>query len=76
MISDNLLWDPEPSDNLVEHEMRGYLTIGFNYGHSLCPFHEIIDIHYNVMIPPSQIWVAIHKFKPPLGEGTDGDNRM
>ena len=76
MVSDKLFQNTKPGDNLIEHEMRGYLTVGFNCEHSLCPFREIIDNHYNVMIPPSRIWVAMHKIQPPLGEGTGGDNRM
>ena len=52
MVSDNLFRNAEPSNNLVENEMHGYLTIGFNRGHSFCPFCEIINGHYNVMMPP------------------------
>ena len=76
MFSDKLFQNAKPGDNLVENEMRGYLTVGFNYGHNLYPFREVIDSHNNVMMPPSWSWVAIHKSKPPLGEGTNGDNRM
>ena len=76
MVSDMLFRNAELSNNLVENEMHEFLTIGFNHGHSLCPSHEIINSHYNVMIPPSRSWVAIHKIKPPLHEGTRGDNRM
>ena len=53
MVSDKLFWNAEPSNNLVENEMCGCLTIRFIRGHSLYPFHEIIDNHYNVMMPPS-----------------------
>ena len=76
MVSDNLFWNVEPSNNLAENKMHSCLTIGFKYGHSLCPFREIIDSHYNVMMPPQKSWVSIHKVKPPLGEGTDSENRM
>ena len=76
MVSDKLSQNAKPGDNMVKYEMHGYLPTGFNHGHSLSPFCEIIDNHYNVMMPPSRGWVAIHKIKPPLGEGTDGDNRM
>ena len=43
---------------------------------SLSPFHEVINSHYNMMVPPSRRWVAIHKIEPPLSEGTGGDNGM
>ena len=76
MVSDKLFRNTKLGDNLVEHEMRDYLTVGFNHGHSLSPFSEIIDNHYNVMMPPSQSWVAIHEVKPPFGEGIGDDNWM
>ena len=76
MVSDKLLRNAELSNNLVKHEMCGCLIVGFNHGHSLIPFHEVINNHYNMMMPPSRSWVAIHKVNPPLGEGTGGDNRM
>ena len=76
MVNDKLFWNAKSGDNLVEHEMRGYLTVEFKRGHILYPFREIIDSHYNVMIPPSRSWVAIPKFKPPLGEETDSDKRV
>ena len=76
MVSDKLSRNAKLGDNLVENKMHDYLIIKFNCGHSLFPFHEIIDIHNNVMIPPNRSWVVIHKVKPPLGEGTDDDNRM
>ena len=76
MVSDKLFRNAELSNNLVKNEMHSCLTIGFNREHSLYRFHEIIDNHYNVMMPPSRGWVAIHEVKPPLGEGTGGDNRI
>ena len=52
MVSEKLFWNAELSNNLVENEMRGYLTVRFN--HSLCSFREIIDNQYNVMMLSSQ----------------------
>ena len=52
MVSDKLLWDTEPSDNMIEYKMSTHLTIGFNSRHSLYPFSEIIYNHYDVMVPP------------------------
>ena len=76
MVSDKLFWNAEPGDNLVENEMRGYLTVKFKCGHSLYPSREVINNHNNMMMPPSRSWVAIHEIKPPLSEGTGGDNWM
>ena len=45
--------ESEPRNNLVEYEVRGYLTIRFNCRHSLSPFREVINIHYDMMMPPS-----------------------
>ena len=53
MVSDKLFRNVEPGDNLVENEMRGCLIVGFNCGHSLCPFCEVIDSHNNMMMTPS-----------------------
>ena len=52
MVSDKLFQNTEPSNDLVEYKMCGCLTIRFNCGHILCPFHEIINNHNNVMVPP------------------------
>ena len=76
MVSEKILRDTELDDNLIEYEMHGCLTISFNSGHSLYPFREIVNSHYNMMVPPSRSWVAIHKIDPPLSEGTGGDNGM
>ena len=76
MVSDKLFRNAKLSNNLVEYEMCGCLTVVFNRGHSLSPFCEIIKNHHDVMMPPSQSWVAIHEVKTPFGEGTDGDNWM
>ena len=53
MVSDKVFWNPETSNNLVEYEVCGCLTIGFNYRHSLSPFREVVDSHYDMMMPPS-----------------------
>ena len=74
MVGDKLSRDTKSSDNLIENEMLGCLNVDFDHGHNLCPFHEVINNHYNMMIPPSRSWVEIHEVKPPLGEGTGGDN--
>ena len=75
MVSDNLSLNAKPCNNLVKYEMCGFLTIGFNYGHILYPFCEVIDNHNNMVVPPNRGWVAIHKINPPLNEWTDSDKR-
>ena len=53
MVSDKLFQNPKPSNNLVEYEVRGCLTLEFYYRHSLSPFREVINSHYDMMMPLS-----------------------
>ena len=69
MVSENLLWDPEPGDNLIECEVSGHLTIGFDRGHCLFPFRELIHGHYNVMAPPSEVGLQSIKYTSHLVKG-------
>ena len=52
MVNDNILLDTKLGDNLIENEMCGCLIVDFDSGHSLFPFREVINNHYNMMIPP------------------------
>ena len=52
MVSDKLLQNTKPSDDMVEYEMCSGLTVEFNHGHSLSPFCKIVNSHYNMMMPP------------------------
>jgi hypothetical protein len=74
MVSENLTWDTKPSDNLIEYEEGCSLPIEFNYRHGLVPLSKVVDDHDNVLIPPSQSWDTIDEVRPPLGEGTDGND--
>ena len=78
VVSDKLFRNAKLGDNMVEHEMNGCLTIIFNCGHSLCPFREIIDSHYNVMMPPAEARLQSIKSSPHFVKGlavTIGCNR-
>jgi hypothetical protein len=74
MFSDNITRDTESGDNLIEYEEGGSPTIRFNCSHGLDPISKVFYGQDNLLIPPNQIWVAIHKFHPPLGEGTDSND--
>jgi hypothetical protein len=76
MINDNITRDSGPGYNFIEHEKCNSITIVFNCRHGLDPLSKVVYDHDNVLIPPSQSWVAIHKIHPPLGEGTDGDDQV
>ena len=52
MVSDKLFQNIEPSNNLVEYEVCGCLTVRFNYRHSLSPFRELVNTHYDMIMPP------------------------
>ena len=69
MVSDKILRNTEPSNELVEYEMCGYLTVGFNCGNSLSPFREIVNNHYNMMIPPTEAGLQSMKSIPHLVKG-------
>jgi hypothetical protein len=76
MINDNITWDSKPGYNLIEYEEGSSLTIRLNCRHGLNPLSKVMYDHDNVLMPPNQIWVAIHKIHPPLGEGTDSNEWM
>ena len=69
MVSEKLFQNPKSSNNLVEYEVHGCLTVGFNCRHSLSPFHEIINSHYNVMVPLAEAGLQSIKLSPHLVKG-------
>jgi hypothetical protein len=69
MISDNLTRDTERGDNLVEHEEGCSLPIKFYGRHGLDPLSKVVNGHDNVLMPPSQSWVAIDEIYPHLVKG-------
>jgi hypothetical protein len=74
MVSDNLTWDTEPGDNLIEYEEGCCLPIRFNCSHGLGPLIKVVDDHDNVLMPPRLSWVAINEVHPSLSEGTIDNN--
>ena len=74
MMGDNITWDTEPSDNLIEYEEGRSLPIIFNCRHGLDPLIKVVYDHNNVLMLTNQSWVAIHKFHSPLGEGTNSND--
>ena len=53
MVSEKLLRNTKLSNNLVEYKVRGCLTIEFNCRHGLSPFREVVNSHYDMMMPLS-----------------------
>jgi hypothetical protein len=74
MVSDNINRDTELSDNLIEYEKIYSLPIRFHSRHGFDPLGEVVNIHDNVLMPPSRIWVAINEIYSSLSEGTDGND--
>ena len=69
MVSYKLFRNPEPSNNMVEYKVCGCLTIRFNYRHSLSPFHEVINSHYNIWCPPAEARLQSIELSPHLVKG-------
>ena len=69
MVNDKLSRDTKPSNDLIENEMHGCLTIGFDSGHSLYPFCEIINSHYDMMMLPAESGFQSLKSTPHLVGG-------
>ena len=69
MVSDKLFQNFESSNNLVEYEVCSYLTIGFNCRHSLSPFFEVVNNHYDMMMLPAKAGLQSMKSSPHLVKG-------
>jgi hypothetical protein len=69
MVSDNITWDTEPGDNLIEYEESCSIPIGFNYRHGLDPLIKIVDSHDNVLMPPDEVGLQSTKSTPHLVKG-------
>ena len=70
MVSDKFFQNPEQGNNLVEYEVRGCLTVGFNCRHSLSPFREVINSHYDMMMHPAEARLQSIKSSPHLVKGS------
>jgi hypothetical protein len=69
MVSDNITWDTEPGDNLIEYEEVFNLPIGFNCSHGLGPLSKVVDNHDNVLIPLDEVGLQLMKSTPHLVKG-------
>ena len=54
MVSENLLWNTEASNDMVENEENYSFLISVKGGHCLYPFNKIIDIDNDIFVPPSR----------------------
>ena len=70
MVNDKLFQNTKLSNNLVEYGVCVYLTVGFNYRHSLSPFREVVNSHYDMMMPPAEARLQSMKSIPHLVKGS------
>ena len=75
MVSDNLLYNTEVSNDLVKHEVSSRFTFCFEGGNLLFPLGEVINSDNNIFVTPNQYWIACHIFHPPLGEETHRNDK-
>ena len=51
MISNNITWDSETGNNLIEYEEGDSPPVGFKYRHGINPLSKLVDNHDNVSMP-------------------------
>jgi hypothetical protein len=69
MISDNLIRDTEPGDNLIEYEEGNNLPIGFYSRHGFIPLSKLVDYHNNMLMPLAEVGLQSMKSTPHLVKG-------
>ena len=73
IVSENILGNTEPHDDLIKHEIYHRLTIGFKGRHYLFPLRKVVT-NENDIIVTSRHWVPCHEINTPLGEGPYHDD--
>jgi hypothetical protein len=61
VISNNSLWDPESSNNMIKYEKDCSFPSIVECRHRLDPFCEIIHDYDNVSMPPGRVRVTCHE---------------
>jgi hypothetical protein len=76
VISNNSLWDPKSSNNMIKYE-KGYNFLDtVESRNHLGPFAEIIHGYNNVCMPPVKVRVRIHEINAPFRERSNGKYRV
>ena len=76
MIGNNGLRDTKARNDVIEYELRGYLTIDSKCRHLFGPFGEVVNGYDNISMLPDQVRVTCHKIDAPLRKGTNGNDRV
>ena len=53
-VSENILWNSEVNDDLVEHEKSYKFDVSSEGRHFLCPLSEVINTDNDIFVPPSR----------------------
>jgi hypothetical protein len=69
MVSNNLSWNHKPSNDLIEQEKCCGFMIISECRHGFCPLSEVVNHHYDVLMPLRRGWVEYHKIYPHLVKG-------
>ena len=73
MISNNSLWDPKSSNNMIKYEKGRSFPGIVESRHRLDPFCEIIHDYNNVSMPLDRVRVTCHEIDTPFSEGSNGN---
>jgi hypothetical protein len=76
VISNDSLWDPKSSNNMIKYEKGFSFPSIFESRHRLGPFREIIHGYDNVSLPLGRVRVTCHEIDTPFSEISDGNYRV
>ena len=54
MVSEKLLWNTEPRNDLVEYKLSCHFSIEFEGRHFFFPLPELVYSENNVFVPPTE----------------------
>ena len=69
MVSENILWDTECSNDLVEDKICCRFSIGLKSSHCLFPLHKVVYNDNDILVPPAETGLHIMKSTPHLVKG-------
>ena len=74
MVSDNILWYTETSNDLVEYKVSFCFVVNFEGTHCLWPICVVVYNDNDIFVPPSKKWISHQVIYPTLGEGPHHDD--
>jgi hypothetical protein len=76
MISNNILRDTKPSNDMIEYEQCCSIPGVIKCRHHLSLFSEIIHNYNDVCMPPDRVRVTCHEVNVPFGKWNNKNHRM